>query len=78
LDITDINDLIYAAATIITERVNQPSKRGKNRRNDNFWTIRLQRQISNWRKEISIHAETGTGSDNSKLNRKKKKSFQKI
>jgi hypothetical protein len=33
----------------------------------------MQRQISNWRKEISILVETGTGSDNSKLNRKKRK-----
>jgi hypothetical protein len=39
--------------------------------------IRTQRQISKWRKEISILAETGTGSDNSKLNRKKRKIFQK-
>jgi hypothetical protein len=35
-DITNINNLIYAAATIITETVNQLSKRGKNRRNENF------------------------------------------
>jgi hypothetical protein len=57
--------LICAAATIIIDTVNQPSKRGKNRRNENIWNIRMQRQISNWRKEISIHAEMGTGSDNS-------------
>jgi hypothetical protein len=77
LDITDINNLIYAAAAVITETVNQPSKCSKNRRNENFWEIRMERQISNWRKEISILAEMGTGSDNSKLNRKKRKIFQK-
>jgi hypothetical protein len=76
-DIKDINNLIYAAATIITEMVNQPSKRGKNRRNENFWKIRMQRQISNWRKEISILAEMGIGSDNSILNRKEE-NFSKI
>ena len=36
----------------------------------------MQKQISNWRKELS-KAETGTGSDNGKLNRKKRKIFQK-
>jgi hypothetical protein len=56
--------LIYAAATIIIETMNQPSKRGRNRSNENVWKIRMQRQISNWRKYISILAETGTGSDN--------------
>jgi len=37
----------------------------------------MQKQISIWRKELSILAETGTGSDNGKLNRKKRKIFQK-
>ena len=37
----------------------------------------MQKQISTWRKELSITAETGTGSDNGKLNRKKRKIFQK-
>jgi hypothetical protein len=37
----------------------------------------MQRQISNWRKEIPILAEMGTGSDKSKLNRKKE-DFKKI
>ena len=36
----------------------------------------MQKQISSWRKELSIIAETGTGSDNGKLNRKKRKIFQ--
>jgi hypothetical protein len=34
--VTDINNLIYAGATIITETVNQPSKRGRNIRNKHF------------------------------------------
>ena len=37
----------------------------------------MQKQISSWRKELSIIAETGTGSYNGKLNRKKGKIFQK-
>jgi hypothetical protein len=37
----------------------------------------MQKQISNWIKELSILAETGTGFDNGKLNRKKKH-FSKI
>jgi len=77
IDITDINNLIYTAATILTQTLNEPSKRSKNRRNVKFWKIRMQKQISNWRKELSIIAETGTGFDNGKLNRKKRKIFQK-
>jgi len=37
----------------------------------------MQKQISNWGKELSVLAETGTGSDNGKLNRKKRKIFKK-
>ena len=76
LEITDINNLIYAAAPIMTQAMNQPSKRSISRRNKNFWKIRMQKQISNWRKEVPITAETGTGSDNEKL-RNKRKIFQK-
>jgi hypothetical protein len=50
-----------------------PVKRNKNRRNVKFWKIRMQKQTSNWRKELSILAETGTGSDNGNLSRKKSK-----
>ena len=77
MNITDINNLIYAAATIMTQTLNEPNKRSKNRRDVKFWKIRMQKQISSWRKELSIIAETGTGSDNVKLNRKKRKVFQK-
>ena len=69
MDITDINNRIYAAATIITQTLNEPSKKNKYRRNVKFWKIRMQKQISSWRKELSIIAETGIGSDNGKLNR---------
>ena len=68
MNITAINDLIYAAATIMTQTLNEP-----NRRDVKFWKIRMQKQISSWRKELSIIDETGTGSDNVKLNRKKRK-----
>jgi len=37
----------------------------------------MQEQRSSWRKELSTIAETGTGSDNGKLNRKKRKIFKK-
>jgi signal transduction histidine kinase len=39
MDITDLNNLIYAAATIMTQTLNEPSKRSKNRRNIQFWKI---------------------------------------
>ena len=77
MDITDINNLIYAAATIMTLTLNKFSKRNTNCGKVKFWKIRMQKQISSWRKELSIIAETGTGSDNGKLNRKKRKIFQK-
>jgi len=37
----------------------------------------MQKQISSWRKELSRIAETETGSDNGKLNKKKRKIFKK-
>jgi 16S rRNA C1402 N4-methylase RsmH len=77
MDMTDINNLIHSAATIMTQTQNKPNKRSKNRRNVMFLKIRMQKQISSWRKELSIITETGTGSDNGKLNRKMRKIFQK-
>ena len=38
----------------------------------------MQKQISSRRKELSIIAETGKGSDNGKLNRKKEGFFKFI
>jgi len=35
-----------------------PVKKNKTRRNVKFWKIRMQKQISNWRKELSVLAET--------------------
>jgi len=61
----------------MTQTLNEPSKRSKNRRNVQFWKISMQKQISSWREELSIIAEAGTDSDNGKLNRKKRKIFQK-
>jgi hypothetical protein len=44
--------MIYAAATIMTQTLNEPSKRSKNGINIKFWKIRMQKQISSWRKEL--------------------------
>jgi len=77
MDITYINNLIYAAATNMTQTLNEPSKISKTRRNVKFWKTGMQKQISSWRKELSIIAETGTGSDNGKLNKKMGKIFKK-
>jgi hypothetical protein len=41
-DITEVNHLIYAARTVITETVTQPSKTMKNKRCKYFWKIRIQ------------------------------------
>jgi len=72
MDIKDINNLIYAAATIMTQTLNERSKTSKNGRNVKLSKIIMQKQIRSWRKELSIIAETGTGSDNGKLNREKR------
>jgi hypothetical protein len=44
--ITDINNLMYAAATLITQTLNEPTKKNKTRRNVKFWKIRMQKQIT--------------------------------
>jgi len=36
-DITDINNLIYDAVTIMTQTMNRPSKRSKNKKKIIFW-----------------------------------------
>jgi hypothetical protein len=77
MDITDLNNLIHAAATIMTQTLTEPSKRSKNKRDVKLWKLRMQKQMSSWRKELSIIAKTGTGSDSGKLNKKKRKIFQK-
>jgi hypothetical protein len=41
MDITNINNLIYPAATIMTQTLNEPSKRRKNRSNVKLWKIRI-------------------------------------
>ena len=53
MNITNINNLIYAAATIMKQTLNEPSKRSKNRTDVKFWKIRMQKQISSWRKVIN-------------------------
>ena len=44
VNITDINNLIYAAATIMTQKLNEPNKRNKSRRDVKFWKIRMQKK----------------------------------
>ena len=39
MNVTDINNLIYAAATIMTQTLNESSKRSNNRRDVKFWKI---------------------------------------
>jgi len=46
MNLTDVNNLIYAADTIMTQTLNEPRKRSKNRRYIEFWIIRMQKQIS--------------------------------
>ena len=48
MNITDKNNLIYAAATIMTQTMNEPNERGKNRRNIKYWKIRMQKKIRSY------------------------------
>ena len=41
INIADINNLIFAAATIMTQTLNEPSERNKNRRDIKSWKIRM-------------------------------------
>ena len=77
MNITDINNLIYAAPTVMTQTLNEHNKTSKKTRDVKVWNIRMQKKIRSWRNELSIIAENGKGSDNVKLNRKKRKIFQK-
>jgi hypothetical protein len=36
----------------MTKTLNEPNKRSKNRRNIKFWKIRMQKQISSWKKRV--------------------------
>jgi hypothetical protein len=38
-----MNHLIYAATTVITERIAKPGKKVKNRRNKDSWKIRIKK-----------------------------------
>jgi hypothetical protein len=44
----------------MTLTLNKSSKRNTSSGKVKFWKIRMQKQISNWRKELSIIAETST------------------
>jgi hypothetical protein len=46
-DITEINHLIHAAATVVTETATKLGKIVKNTANKDSQNIRIQRQISN-------------------------------
>ena len=78
MDITDINNLIYTAATIITQTLNEPSKKKQNLKNCKVLENKNAETNKQLEKELSILAETGTGSDNGKLNRKRRKIFKNI
>ena len=39
MNTTGINNLIYVATTIMTQTLNEPIKRSKNRRDVKFWKI---------------------------------------
>jgi len=77
VNITVINNLIYAAGAIMTQTLNKHSKRSKNRRDVKFWKIRMQKQISSWRKKFSIISETEQVLIMESLSRKKMKIFNK-
>jgi hypothetical protein len=57
--------------------MNDPKKGRKIGRNVKFCRTRMREQISSWRKELSIIAETGTGCDNGQLKWKQRKIFKK-
>jgi hypothetical protein len=70
--------LICAAAIVITETITKSGKTVQNIRNKDSSKLRIQRQVSNWRKELSILPKSGTHSNNIKLNIKKRFFFRNM
>jgi hypothetical protein len=71
--------LVYAEATVITEKINEYSKRGKNWRKKNLCMVGIKRQIRNCKKKykLLVLAEKRTGSDHGKFNGKTRENNQK-
>jgi len=59
LNITQLNHLIYAAATVITEEINGTGeyKLETQRSKTPLWVIRVQESINDFRKELSALVE---------------------
>ena len=52
--ITEMNNLIYAGAFVVTEKLGKTKKSGGNdRRNEPWWKRRIEGNIKKWRKDIS-------------------------
>ena len=60
--LTELNQLIYAAATVITEELGLKLRKTTNgKRKRPAWKLKLQKDIETKRKELSIIAELGKG-----------------
>lgn len=60
LSLTELKQLIYAAATVITDELGlQPRKTANRKRKQPAWKLKLQKDIETKRKELSIVAELG-------------------
>ena len=58
-NITELNELIYAGAKLVCEKIGIPSKRTK-KPSRAGWEIRLETQIKNLRKQARIIKKRGT------------------
>lgn len=60
--LTELNQLIYAAATVITDELDlKPRKTTNRKRKQPAWKLKLQKDIETKRKELSIIAELEKG-----------------
>ena len=68
-NITELNELIYAGAKQVSDKIGIPPQKDMNRNSKPGWNIRLETQIKNLRKQakrIKERKNVGTGWDEKK------------
>ena len=72
-NITELNELIYAGAKLVCEKIGIPSKNMKEKSKP-WWEFRLETQIENLRKQLKVIKQK----KNAEINRKEKTTREKL
>ena len=70
-NITELNELIYAGAKLVCEKIGIPSKNTKEKSKPG-WEIRLKTQIENLRKQLKVIKNNNKTTKNAEINRNRK------